>query len=110
MTPTEVRRMVTNMGLVYDNDHPDHITRSKLQTLSPPFAEYILEDHPIWADGRRYISDIYDMTLRIYSEYETAEVEETVQAVFASYDLRWKREVQYIDELRLFAIIYTTEV
>lgn len=102
--------MVTSMGLVYDNDHPDHITRSKLQTLSPPFAEYILEDHPVWADGRRYISDIYDMTLRIYSEYETAEIEAVVQAVFEDYDLRWKREVQYIDELRLFAIIYTTEV
>lgn len=110
MTPTEVRTMVTSMGLVYDNDHPDHITRSKLQTLSPPFAEYILEDHPVWADGRRYISDIYDMTLRIYSEYETAEIEAVVQAVFEDYDLRWKREVQYIDELRLFAIIYTTEV
>lgn len=109
MTPTEVRTMVDQMNVVYDSDHPDHINQNKLRNLAPPFVEYVLEDHPIWADGRRYIS-FYDMTLRIYSEYETSEVETSVQSVLESYDIRWRRETEYIQELSLFAIIYTMEV
>ena len=109
MTREQVKTMVTEMGVVFDHDHPDHINRNKLQTLAPPFVEYFLEDHVIWADGRRYIS-FYDMTLRIYSEAETSMVETDVQSVLESYDIRWKREVQYIQEMYLFAIIYTMEV
>lgn len=78
MTNQEVKEMCKRMGIVFDEDHPDHITEDKLRTLLPPFMEYTLVDNPVFADGKRYI-DIKNLTIRIYSDTETAEVEENVQ-------------------------------
>ncbi len=109
MTSAEVKEMCKRMNVPFDEDHPDHITADKLQSLSPPFIEYILTDHPIYADGVRYI-DVKDLTIRIYSDTEVSETEEMVQSVLEEEDLRWKRSVEYIEELLLFAIIYKMEV
>lgn len=109
MTSEEVKAMCKRMGVPFDENHPDHITADKLQNLSPPFIEYILEDHPVYADGIRYIC-IKDLTIRIYSDTEVSEAEETVQGVLEEAELRWKRSVEYIEELLLFAIIYKMEV
>ncbi|EOS79599.1 hypothetical protein C817_02574 [Dorea sp. 5-2] len=109
MTSNEVKEMCKKMGVIFDEDHPDHITASKLKTLTPPFMEYILTDKPIHADGKRYI-DIKEMEIRIYSDTEVSEAEENVQRVLEEEDLRWKRSSEYIDELLLWAIIYKLEV
>lgn len=109
MTSEEVKTMCREMGVMFDENHPDHITADKLQNIVPPFMEYILTDHPIYADGKRYI-EIKDLTLRIYSDTEVSEAEEAVQNVLEEKELRWKRSVEYIEELQLFAIIYKTEV
>lgn len=109
MTETEVREMCKRMDIVFDVDHPDHITASKLKTLSPPFMEYFLVDNPVYADGTRYI-DIKDLTIRIYSDTETSEAESNVKQVLEEEDLRWRRSSEYIEELMLWAIEYKTEV
>ena len=90
MTSNEVKEMCKKMGVIFDEDHPDHITASKLKTLTPPFMEYILTDKPIHADGKRYI-DIKEMEIRIYSDTEVSEAEENVQRVLEEEDLSWKR-------------------
>ena len=109
MTSEEVKTMCREMGVMFDENHPDHITADKLQNIVPPFMEYILTDHPIYADGERYI-EIKDLTIRIYSDTEVSEAEVNVQAVLEKEDLRWKRSCEYIDELLLWAIIYKLEV
>ena len=109
MTDIEVKEMCKRIGVYFDEDHPDHITASKLSTLTPPFMEYFLTDHPIHADGKRYI-DIKDLTIRIYSDTEVSEAEPVVQEVLEAEDLRWKRSSEFIDELFLWAIQYTMQV
>ncbi|MDD7391197.1 MAG: hypothetical protein PUG60_16375 [Lachnospiraceae bacterium] len=109
MTETEVKEMCRKMGVYFDEDHPDHITASKLKTLAPPFMEYILTDHTIYADGGRYI-DIKDLTIRIYSDTEVSEMEPAVQEVLEAEDLRWRRSSEFIEELLLWAIQYTMQV
>lgn len=109
MTNSEVKEMCKRMGVVFDEDHPDHITASKLKTLSPPFMEYILTDKPVHADGKRYL-DIKELEIRIYSDTEVSEVEENVQKVLEEEDLRWKRSSEYIEDLLLWAIIYKLQV
>lgn len=109
MTFEEVKSMCREMGVMFDENHPDHITADKLQNIVPPFMEYVLTDHPIYADGERYI-EIKDLTLRIYSDTEASEAEEAVQSVLAGKDIRWQRSTEYIEELLLFAIIYKMEV
>ena len=109
MTSEEVKSMCREMGVMFDENHPDHITADKMQNITPPFMEYVLTDHPIYADGERYI-EIKDLTLRIYSDTEVSEAEEAVQIVLAGKDIRWQRSAEYIEELLLFAIIYKMEV
>lgn len=109
MTNEEVKNMCRSMGIVFDEDHPDHITANKIKNISPPFMEYVLVDKPIHADGKRYL-DIKELTIRIYSDTEVSESEEKVQEVLESEDLRWRRSSDYIDELQLWEIIYKLEV
>lgn len=109
MTREEIKNMCKETGILFDEDHPDHISSEKLKSLSPPFMEYIITDHPIFADGKRYI-DIKDLTIRIYSDTEVSEVEDDVQRVLEENDIRWKRTEEYIEELMMWAIIYKMEV
>lgn len=101
--------MCKKMEIPFDEDHPDHIVSEKLKSLSPPFMEYILTDHPIPADGINYI-DIKDLSIRIYSDTEVSDAEEKVKEILEREDLRWKRSSEYIEELMLWEIIYKTEV
>lgn len=109
MTETEVKEMCSKMGVYFDPDHPDHITASKLQALAPPFMEYLLEDHPVYADGKRYV-DIKNLTIRIYSDTEVDAVEPQVTEVLDLEDLRWKRTSGFLDDLFLWAIEYKLQV
>lgn len=109
MTNEEVKMMCKRMDIVFDEDHPDHITANKLKTLCPPFMEYFLVDNPVHADGKRYI-DIKDLTIRIYSDIETSEAESKVKQVLEEEDLRWHRSSEYVEELMLWAIEYKMEV
>ncbi len=109
MTNTDVKEMCKKMGVFFDETHPDHITAEKLTSLSLPFMEYMLADKPVCADGKRYI-DIKELTIRVYSDTETSEVEENIQSVLENEDLRWRRSCEYVEELMLWAICYKMEV
>lgn len=109
MTSNEVKEMCQEMGVYFDQDHPDHISLSKLKTLAPPFMEYVLTDRSVYADGIRYL-DIKELSIRIYSDTETSEREELVQKVLEDYDLRWKRSYEWVDDILMWVIIYRTEV
>lgn len=109
MTSQEVKEMCRKMGIIFDEEHPDHITADKMQSLTPPFMEYVLTDKPVHADGKRYL-DIKELTLRIYSDTEASEAEKDIQNVLESEDLRWRRSCEYIEELLLWAIIYKLQV
>lgn len=109
MTAEEVKKLCKRMNVMFDEEHPDHISANKLKSLSPPFMEYILTDKPVYADGMRYL-DIKELEIRIYSDTEVSEVEENVQEVLESEELRWKRSCEFIEELLMWAIIYKLEV
>ena len=109
MTSEEVKAMCKKMGITFDENHPDHISVERLKTISPPFMEYDLTDHPIYADGVRYI-DIKDLSIRIYSDTEVSDAEENVKSILLEEELRWKRSAEYIEELSLWVIIYKMEV
>lgn len=109
MTREEVRSMCRRMGLFFDEEHPDHISTELLQTVEPPFMEYILTDKPVYADGVRYL-DIKELEIIIYSDTETCEAEKRVQAVLDGEDLRWKVSREFVEESLMWSIIYRMEV
>lgn len=109
MTAEEVKEMCREMGIFFDEDHPDHITASKIKTLAPPFMEYFLVEKPVYADGIRYI-DINELNIWIYSDTEVSEKESLVMEALEKNELRWKRTSKYIDDLAMWAITYQMEV
>lgn len=109
MTKSEVQQMCAEMGVYFDDKHPDHISANKLASLSPPFMEYFLVDKPVYADGIRYL-DVKELTIRIYSDTEVSEAETIVQKVLEEKELRWRRSAEYIEELQMWAILYKMEV
>lgn len=106
MTREEITTMVGTMGLYYDSDHPDHISTDAINSIAPPFMEFDAVEHPIFADGESYIDDIFDVTLRIYSETQSITEESTVTSVLSGEDLRWRRSVEFNDYMQLFEISY----
>lgn len=109
MTREEVKAMCRRMELLFDEKHPDHISTELLQTVEPPFMEYVLTDKAFYADGVRYL-DIKELEIIIYSDTETCEAEERVQAVLDSEELRWKVSREFVEESLMWSIIYRMEV
>ena len=55
MTRNEIREKIEGFGIYFDPDHPDHISRDKIDTLEPPFLEWGTQKRSIRADGIDYI-------------------------------------------------------
>lgn len=106
MTRAEITTMISSMGLYFDTDHPDHISEDAINAIAPPFLEFDVVEHTIIADGENYITDIYDVTLRIYSEAISVSEESTITSVLSGEELRWKRDCKYNDYMQLFEISY----
>ena len=110
MTAAEVKTMCSQMGLYFDEDHPDHISTGKIGSLAPPFMEYTLEQVPTYADGLSDYLDIKRLTLWIYSDTEECTAEEAVRSVLDAKELRYTRKPKYMEELQMWAISYSMQV
>lgn len=106
MAREDIISMIDTMGLYYDTDHPDHISEDAINSIAPPFLEADIIQHVIPADGENYIDDIFDVTLRIYSEATSVSEESTVTSVLSEEDLRWRRDCKFNDYMQLFEISY----
>lgn len=114
MTREEIREELDKLGLYYDPDHPDHISREKIDTMPPPFMEWGTQERYIRADGVDYLT-YQELTVRIYADHNedvdiTAEDGKTVdETLRASFD-RFRKNRYYNDELLLYETDYTMEV
>ena len=55
MTRNEIREKIEGFGIYFDPDHPDHISRDKIDTLEPPFIEWGTQKRSLRADGIDYV-------------------------------------------------------
>ncbi len=109
MDRQEVKEMVMQMGVTFDDTHPDHIDISNIEQLTPPFLEYTLTDAPVYADGIRYL-DIKRLVITLYSDDEESEAEAMIEAVLTDEDLRWRKNREFIEDILMWNITYTLEV
>ena len=109
MTRSEVMDMMRETGVIFDEEHPDHITADKFLALEPPFMEYVLEDAPVIADAIRYL-DIKRLRINLYSDTEETSAESAIEQVLDHEELRWRKEKEFIDEILMWNIVYTLEV
>lgn len=110
MTTDDVKAMCGRMGLYFDEDHPDHISRNKLRSLPPPFMEFTVTDVPWPADGLSDYLDIKELNIWIYSDTDVCPKETQVAAVLDEYDLRYRRTATYMEEVQMWAINYNMQV
>lgn len=114
MTRDEIRAKIEGLGIYFDPDHPDHISREKISTLEPPFMEWGTQRRSLRADGTDYA--LWERLI-IYLYDDTNEDTETLtgdgrrfeDALTAAFD-RYRAEKKYDDELGLYYTEYTMEV
>lgn len=109
MTRSEVMAMMQRTGVLFDEDHPDHITAEKFLSITPPFMEYVLEDIPVIADAVRYL-DIKRLRINLYSDTEETSAEGDIEQALDHEELRWRKEKEFIEEVLMWNIVYTLEV
>lgn len=114
MTRAEIAAELDKLGIYYDPDHPDHVSREKLDTLEPPFMEWGTQENTYRADGIDYLS-WKTLIIRIYSdtnedvEIITPSGRTVDESLRESFD-KFTKQQYYNDELSLYETNYTTEV
>ena len=136
MTRQEIKAALDRTGIYYDQEHPDHISADKLDTLPPPFMEWGTEEIRIRADGLDYVR-YKKLTVIIYTDTDEENEEEwedhngeqildndgntiiliehpeemdSVERVLQDIAGSYKKEISYNDGLSLYELRYTTEV
>lgn len=114
MTREEIRECLDTLGLYYDPDHPDHISREKIDTLPPPFMEWGTQERYIRADGTDYLTYL-ELIVRVYSDENEDHPVMTPDGKTISAALREcfdsvRREQTYDDEIGLYETNYTARV
>ena len=114
MTRNEIREKIEGFGIYFDADHPDHISREKIETLEPPFLEWGTQKRSIRADGIDYV--LWErLTIYLYTdtnedvETRTADGRHFEDALAEVFD-RFRAKKNYDDELGLYFTEYTMEV
>lgn len=104
MTRQALQDLMDGIGIYYDPDHPDHIERSKIEDLPPPFMEFYAEEIPFAADDVVYFTRLR-VTIRLYSDLDLDEAEEGIREAIGSYYFTSTKE--YDDELGLWETTFT---
>ena len=84
MTREALETLMSGTEIYYDPDHPDHIERSKIDSLPPPFLEFSVEEVPFSADDVIYYSFVR-ITIRLYSDLDVDEAEESIRTALSGY-------------------------
>ena len=114
MTREEIREIIEDFGIYFDPNHPDHISRDKIETLETPFLEWGTQKREIRADGMDYV--LWErLTILLYTD--TNEDTEVLtagglpfeEALAEAFD-RFGATKTYDDELGLYITEYTMEV
>lgn len=105
MTFKELNEMVKSIGL------PSNYYQ--WPEKEAPELPYILFYYPsredFYADSINYVKNT-SMNLELYTENKDFELEELVEQTLEAYDIAYEKEEQYIDDERMYEVLYTMEV
>ena len=104
MTREQLNELMESTGVYFDPDHPDHIERSKIADLPPPFMEFYVREEPFAADDIVYYTYLR-ITIRLYSDVDVDEAETQIREALAGYFFRSNK--QYDEDLGLWETTFT---
>lgn len=95
-------------GFYFDPDHPDYVSRDKIDSLVPPFLEVEEQDMNFYADDVSYYT-IPSVEVRLYSDLYATD-ESTVDTALKTAGYSFEKQRQLLPQLELWETIYTTEI
>lgn len=104
MTREELKQLMDSTGIYYDPDHPDHIERSKIDNLPPPFMEFRVEEVPFSADDMVYFTSLR-VIINFYSDLDVDDAEGDIREAIKDYYFTTSKE--YDDEIGLWETTFT---
>lgn len=105
MTTAEVASMIASIGP--ENAYYQFDEGSGIQ---PPFIVfYYPNDNDFVADGCNYVKKCA-LVIELYTDNKDFTMESAVESVLAANGLVYSREEQYIEDQRMYEVLYQTEV
>lgn len=104
MTREQLNALMETTGVYFDPDHPDHVERSKIADLPPPFMEFYVQEVPFGADDIVYYTYLR-ITIRLYSDVDEDEAEVRVREALDGRFFRTKKE--YNEDFGLWETTFT---
>lgn len=101
MTKAEIDSLMDSVGIYYDKDHPDHIEREKIDTLTPPFLEFEVEEQSFFADNIVYFTTL-SIEARIYSDVPVDKSEVTLKAELTKKEMPFSVKKNYVEDWGLW--------
>lgn len=107
MTRKQIYALMDSVGVYYDPDHPDHIEREKLDILTPPFMEFMVEEKPFHADNVTYFTNL-SITIILYSDVDVCKAEGKIKTMLNTNELPYSISKEYQDEIGLWETQFKT--
>lgn len=107
MTRSEIITMMDSVGIYYDKDHPDHIEREKIDTLTPPFMEFEVNERPFFADNITYFTTLAAV-IRIYSDVPADKAEQTLKTKLTEKEMPFSASKSYAEDWGLWETVFNT--
>ena len=105
MTTAEVASMIASIGL--DNAYYQFDEGSGMQ---PPFiCFYYPDNNDFVADGQNYVK-VCTLAIELYTDNKDFALEQAVENVLTSNGFVYSREEIYIEDQRMYEVLYQTEV
>lgn len=105
MEITEVKEMLDEIGfpIAYNNFEEE-------SEIEPPFITYIIPSvENIRADGKWYIK-ISELSVELYTDSKDIDAESRVESILDNKELNYRKSEAYLDDERLFLILYQLQV
>lgn len=101
MTREELDAVMAETGVYFDPDHPDHIERSKISTLLPPFLTYSIQMQTFFAENIPYYQ-WPALTVRIYTDVDVDPAEAVVRNALQAAGVNTVTRKYYDNDLGLW--------
>lgn len=105
MTHTQVASMIASVGVPYA-----YYQFNKKTAQEPPFICFFYpNNNDVLADNKNY-QKVEHLVVELYTDNKDFDLEQTVENVLTENELVYTREETYLDDERMFEVIFETDV
>lgn len=104
MIEVEIKEILNEIGIPYRLHHFETD-----DAIEPPFMVYVMRNRPFAADGGSYVQ-IMELDIELYTDYKNGCLEGQVEQVLDANGIRYKKTEGYLEDEKMYEVLYETEV